>query len=129
MLSRTPKSAGRNELTGDEVLSPAELSAAIAKFSDLDWNRIEKTALYFRNRVGGDWEDLKNDAFLLALEFPPKRKCPKDVPVVTFLQNVIRSIASHSDRPDGHSPLSDELEAQKETAANAVKPGYKARYS
>ena len=114
MRKRKPKSAGRAKPTGDEVLSPAELSAAIAKFSDLDWVRIEKVALHFRNRVGGDWEDLKNDAYLLALE--GQRNCPKDVPVVTFLRNVIRSIASHHDRPDGHTPLSDELEAQEEPA-------------
>ena len=118
MLNRTPKSAGGAEPTGDEVLSQAELIAAIEKFSDLDWIRIEKAALHFRNRVGGDWEDLKNDAYLLALE--GQRNCPKDVPVVTFLRNVIRSIASHHDRPDGHTPLSDELEAQEGTASGTV---------
>ena len=40
--------------------------------------------------------------------------------MVTFLRNVIRSIASERDGPDGHAPLSDELEAEQETTAGAV---------
>ena len=68
--------------------------------------------------AGGDWEDLQNEALVRALD--GQRKCPKDVRVVTFLGNVIRSIASEHDGLDGHAPLSDELEAQQETAAGAV---------
>jgi DNA-directed RNA polymerase specialized sigma24 family protein len=97
-------------------LSQAELSAAIAEFSELDWIRIKKAALHFCGRRGIDWEDLQNEALARALE--GQRKCPKNVPVVTFLRNVIRSVASQL---DGHASLSDELvEAQQETAAGAV---------
>jgi len=37
--------------------------------------------------------------------------------VTTFLGNVIRSIASEDDRTDGHIALSDELEAQQNSAS------------
>jgi hypothetical protein len=115
MLNRTPKSAGRAEPTGDEVFSPEELSAAIKKFSKSDWIRIKKAALRFRGCVGSDWEDLQQKAVELALA--GDRNCPKDVPVVTFLRGVIRSIASHHNGPDGHAPLSEALE---ETASGTV---------
>ena len=39
---------------------------------------------------------------------------------MTFLGNVIRSIASEFDGLDGHFPPSGELEAQQETAAGVV---------
>ncbi len=118
MLTDTSESAVRAEPAGGEVLSPAELSATIEKFSELDWLRVKKAALRFYGRSGGDWEDLQNEALVRALD--GRRKCPKGVQVVTFLGNVIRSIASEFDGLDGHFPPSDELEAQQETAAGAV---------
>jgi hypothetical protein len=117
-LTNASESAVRAEPAGDEVLSQAELSAAIEKFSEPDWFRIKKAALHFCDRVGGDWEDLQNEALVRALD--GQRKCPKEIRVVTFLRNVIRSIASERDGLDGHTSLSDELEAQQQTAAGAV---------
>jgi hypothetical protein len=96
MLTPASESAVRAEAAGDEVLSQAELSAAIEEFSELDWLRVKKAALHFCGRVGGEWEDLQNEALVRALD--GQRKCPKAVGVVTFLRNVIRSIASELER-------------------------------
>ena len=45
---------------------------------------------------------------------------PQRDPSGNLLRNVIRSIASERDGPDGHAALSDELEAEQETTAGAV---------
>ena len=91
-------SAVRAEPARDEVLSPAELSTAIEKFSELDWLRVKKAALRFYGRCGGDWEVLQNEALVRALD--GRQKCRRDVGVVTFLGNAIRSIASERDGLD-----------------------------
>jgi DNA-directed RNA polymerase specialized sigma24 family protein len=117
MLTDGAEPVVRAEPAGDEVLSRAELSAAIEKFSGLDWLRLKKAAVRFCG-TGADWEDLQNEALVRALD--GRRKCPKNLRVVTFLGNVIRSIASEHDGLDGRSPPSDELEAQQETGAGAV---------
>jgi hypothetical protein len=117
MLTHASESAVRAEPAG-EVITPAELSAAIERFSDFDWLRIKKTALHFCGRYGGDWEDVQNEALVRALD--GRRKCPKGVRVVAFIGNVIRSIASERDGLGGYATLSDELEAQQETAAGVV---------
>ncbi len=96
-----------------EIYSPAELRAAIEGFSDTDWLRVKKAALYFSGRCGREWQDLRNEALLRSLD--GRRKCPKDVPVTTFLGNVMRSIASEADPTDGHLPLSKQIETQQET--------------
>jgi hypothetical protein len=93
-----PTLAVRAEPARDEVLSPAELSAAIEKFSEPDWLRVKKAVLRFYGRCGGDWEVLQNEALVRALD--GRRKCRKDVGVVTFLGNAIRSIASERDGLD-----------------------------
>ena len=98
MPSPASESAVRAEPARDEVLSPAELSAVIEKFSELDWLRAKKAALRFYSRCGGDWEVLQNEALVRALD--GRRKCHKSVGVVTFLGNVIRSIASERDGLD-----------------------------
>jgi hypothetical protein len=98
MPTPASESAVRAEPVRDEALSPAELSAAIEKFSELDWLRVKKAALRFYGRCGGDWEILQNEAMARALD--GRRKCRKGVGAVTFLGNVIRSIASERDGLD-----------------------------
>ena len=98
MPTPASESAVRAEPARDEVLSPAELSAVIEKFSELDWLRAKKAALRFYSRCGGDWEVFQNEALVRALD--GRRKCHKSVGVVTFLGNVIRSVASERDGLD-----------------------------
>jgi hypothetical protein len=98
-----------------EVYSPDELRAAIAEFKDLDWLRVKKAAVHFSKRCRCEWSDLQNEALVRSLD--GRRKCPRNVAVTTFLGNVIRSIASEEDEMDGHVALSDELEAQQNSAS------------
>ncbi len=110
MPRSAPMDAQETDVVGD-VYSPDELHAAISAFGDLDWLRVKKAALYFAKRCRRGWDDLQNEALLRSLE--GRRKCPRNVAVTTFLGNVIRSIASEPDELDGHTPLTDELEAQQ----------------
>jgi hypothetical protein len=68
MHTPASESAVRAEPERDEVSSPADLSAAIEKFSELDWLRVKKAALHFYGRCGGDWEVLQNEALVRALD-------------------------------------------------------------
>lgn len=98
--------------------SPDELRVAITSFTDLDWLRVRKAAMYFAKRCRCDWSDLQNEA--LVRSFDGRRNCPRGVAVTTFLGNVIRSIASEADEADGHVSLSDEIEAQQSTVTGLI---------
>jgi hypothetical protein len=113
MPSPASEDVEENKVVG-EVYSPDEIRAAIVKFSDLDWLRIRKAAIHFSKRCRCDWSDLQNEALVRSLD--GRRKCPRDVAVTTFLGNVMRSIASEDDEMDDHVHLSDELEAQQNSA-------------
>jgi len=114
MLSAAPEGAEESKVVG-EVYSPGELRAAIAEFKDLDWLRVKKAAIHFSKRRRCEWSDLQSEALVRSLD--GRRKCPRNVAVTTFLGNVIRSIASEDDGTDGHVALSDELEAQQNSAS------------
>jgi hypothetical protein len=94
-----------------EPYSPDELRTLISEFTPLDWLRVRKAAMHFSKRCRVEWNDLQNEALVRSLD--GRRNCRKDVAVTTFLGNVIRSIASEADGPDGHVHLSEELEAQQ----------------
>jgi RNA polymerase sigma-70 factor (ECF subfamily) len=81
--------------------------------------RLKRAALYFayEGRCGRNWADLQNEALVRALG--GRRKCPRDVPVPTFLGNVIRSIASESDDLD-KALRSAELEATHDTVTGVI---------
>lgn len=113
-----PNAATEDSEEGKDVgdsYSPDELCAAIAGFTDLDWLRVKKAALHFAKRCRCEWDDLQNEALVRSLE--GRRNCPRNVPVTTFLGNVIRSIASEGNETDGHVHLSEELEAQQSTVS------------
>jgi hypothetical protein len=88
-------------------------------FTDADWLRLKRAAWYFsyEGRCGRDWTDLQNEALVRTLD--GRRKCPRHVSVLTFLGNVIRSIASESDDLD-KTLRSDELEVAENTVTGAI---------
>ena len=104
--------------SGDS-LSLEEITATIEAFKDTDWLRLKQAARYFsyNGRSGRDWADLQNEALVRTLD--GRRKCPRNISVLTFLGNVIRSIASESDELD-KALRSDELEAAEETVTGAI---------
>jgi hypothetical protein len=114
MATQKSDVAIREDSAGD-TLSPVEIRTAIERFSDPDWLRVKKAALYFSGRSGLEWRELQNEALIRSLD--GRRNCPRHVRVTTFLGNVIRSIASEGDELGGHISLSSELEAQQATPA------------
>ena len=76
-----------------EVASPSESAYALKQLSGADLRRLEQIA---RLRVIGlhdlDWQDLLHDAVARLLD--GSRKCPRDLSLVVFLRETMRSIAS-----------------------------------
>ncbi len=76
-----------------EVATKDESAVALRQLSDADLLRLERIA---RIRVIGlhavDWQDLLNEAVVRLLD--GSRRWPRDVPLVVFLRETMRSIAS-----------------------------------
>ena len=79
-----------NNVDTDKVLSRQKLEEAIGAFSNADWMRLRSAAqLYAVYPV--EPEDMVQEALCRAIA--GTRNCPKDVSVVRFLAEAIRSIA------------------------------------
>lgn len=79
-----------NNVDTDKVLSRQKLEEAIGAFSNADWMRLGSAAqLYAVYPV--EPEDMVQEALCRAIA--GTRNCPKDVSVVRFLAEAIRSIA------------------------------------
>jgi RNA polymerase sigma-70 factor (ECF subfamily) len=74
------------------VLSREEIERAIREFSTADWNRLHAVARYLCRGRNLDPEDLRQQAFERAID--DSRACPRNVTVVRFLSEAMRSIAS-----------------------------------
>ena len=76
-----------------EVATREESAAALRRLSDTDLLRLEQLA---RLRVIGlhavDWQDLLHEAIVRMLD--GSRRWPRDVPLIVFLHQTMRSIAS-----------------------------------
>ena len=75
-----------------DLASPEEAAAALAALTPADRIRLEKLA---RNRLresGDAWEDLLQEAIKRILD--KTRKWPRHVPLVAFVAEVMRSLAS-----------------------------------
>lgn len=73
-----------------DVLSQTEICTALGGLSDADFIRLRKIATIYAGSRGRDPEDLLQDAIIRALY--GERKCPRNVKVVVFLANAMRSI-------------------------------------
>jgi DNA-directed RNA polymerase specialized sigma24 family protein len=93
------------------VLSPAEVREAISRLSDAAWLRLRKVAHALARHRRLEPEDLLQEAFTRALE--GSRQCPRNVEVVRFLAEAMRSIASDALKarrrsPEGHAADGDD---------------------
>ena len=86
---RTP----RIMLEHRQLATKDEIAAELRCLSDADLRRLERIA---RIRVTGlhavDWQDLLNEAIVRLLD--GSRRWPREVPLVVFLRETMRSIAS-----------------------------------
>lgn len=77
--------------------SPHEASRALASMSEADMARVERFA---RIRAAGlepwDWEDLLNEAVARLLS--GSRRWPRDLPLVVFFRETMRSLAQEERR-------------------------------
>ena len=102
-----------NNVDTAKVLSRGELEEAIGEFSDADWMRIRRAAqLYAVYPV--EPEELIQEALCRAIA--GTRKCPKDVSVVRFVAEAIRSIAHDELQKVEHQR--DEVSVHDETIEN-----------
>jgi len=76
----------------DDVLSADELSAAIDDFSKADWVRLRKVAIRYSWYRNVDPAQIVQEAIKRAL--CGQRRCPRDISVVRFLAEAIRSLCS-----------------------------------
>lgn len=79
-----------------DLLTAAELRSALEALRPIDLVRLRKKANALAPGTGMEPDDLLQESLGRALEENGGRNCPRDVNPVTFLGNVIRSIASHS---------------------------------
>lgn len=102
-----------NNIDTAKVLSREELEEAIGEFSDADWTRIRGAAqLYAVYPV--EPEELVQEALCRAIA--GTRKCPKEVSVVRFVAEAIRSIAHDELQKVEHQR--DEVSVHDETIEN-----------
>lgn len=88
-------------IPASSTLSVTEITEAISSLAIEDWLRLRKVA----NRCSFgriDPDDLLQEAFANALE--GRRKCPRDIDVVRFLAEAIRSLASSQFKSLSRSP-------------------------
>lgn len=99
----------------DQSITPlrrTDIDSEIRSMSDVDWNRLRRTAQRYaaNRRIGVD--DLLQEAFCRALQ--GSRKCPSNVDIVRFLCEAIRSIANGEQDKDNRIPIHLPLDIENE---------------
>jgi DNA-directed RNA polymerase specialized sigma24 family protein len=80
----------------DEHLSPQEVNAAIQGLSDTDTLRLSEIARQCARRCSLEADELLNEAIVAALL--GERKCPRNVLLIAFLAQTMRSITYNERR-------------------------------
>lgn len=75
-----------------DTLSVDELKESLGLFSEAEWIRLGKLAEYLCWGLGIEGSDLLHIVICKALE--GKRKCPRGVPVATFIYRAMESLVS-----------------------------------
>jgi len=83
-------------------LTAAEVTVRIRSMSDADKLRLIRTSNYFSFGGARSASDLRQEAIRRAIA--GTRKCPSDVPVITFLNGTMRSIAWADRKAIGRAP-------------------------
>jgi hypothetical protein len=114
MLSRT-----RSTLTDAELASPREAARSLASLSAADQRRLELIA---RARSDGlsalDWKDLLQESIVRMLD--GSRRWPRRVPLVAFLAQTMRSIASDARSRPAELELHDDNVGADESLLNDI---------
>ncbi len=84
-------------------LSPAEIEAAIGELSEVDMDRLRRVAHAYSRGRSIEADDLSQDALERALN--GSRKCPREVDIVRFLAEAMRSIASDAVKAQTRRPV------------------------
>jgi DNA-directed RNA polymerase specialized sigma24 family protein len=82
--------------TEEEYMPSSEIRVALQELTDTDSLRLKMIARCYAARCPMDENDLMQEAFLRALS--GERKCPRGVPLIAFLAETMRSIASNERR-------------------------------
>jgi len=88
----------------DKDYWPTEaIEPLLAGLSKADWVRLNMAAAYRSIIVSGDPDDLLQEALVRVLS--GERRCPKDVAILVFLKQTMRSIASSSAKSFSKKPI------------------------
>lgn len=104
---------GSKAAVEDARYSQEQIVELIDGMGGADLDAVRKASLYFAKRTGVDPEDLRQEAFVRALE---SRTCKVGVDIVAFICGIMKSIAS-----DGPRALKKARERAK-TRGEAVRP-------
>lgn len=88
-----------------EFVSSDEAAAALAALSPADRIRLEKLARNRLHDAGDAWRDLLQEAVRRILD--RSRKWPRGVPLIAFVAEVIRSLASEYRRQESRLTMDD----------------------
>ena len=116
-MPRPPLPAPAIERGDVDPLTVEEMRTAIEQLGAADILRLEKAAAYFGRRSGQSADDLRQEAYVRALD--GRRRCPRGVGVPLFLSNVMGSIASERDRDAQHADV-DQMTTVDAAAAHRL---------
>lgn len=95
-----------------KIASQQEIAYALRNLTDADLRRLERIA---RFRILGlndlDWQDLLHDAVARLLD--GTRRWPKDISLVVFLRETMRSIVSEHWRRKNNAPVLSEAQLHR----------------
>jgi hypothetical protein len=89
--------------SGRECLSLDELREALGSLTTVDLKRLNRASEMLARDLPITGEELVGDAVHAA--FVGRRRCPRDVPVMVFLKNAIRSLASSAKNASARSNI------------------------
>jgi DNA-directed RNA polymerase specialized sigma24 family protein len=84
------------------VLSQDEVVEAIRALSTANWNRVRRAAIVFCRGRSIEADDLVQETFARAID--GSRNCPRNVDIVRFLTQAMRSIASSTTKVLARQP-------------------------
>ena len=109
---------GANQVS--DFLTPDDVVAGVEALSDDDKLKLIKIEGAFLARSGRQKNELLHEA--LARTFLGKRNCPRDVPVIAFVIETMKSIAHHDYKARKRESVTDPVEMAAEVASACPNP-------